>query len=225
MLIRADFSEIAIVKPEDYHWVHSPHGEVERVMLDRIGKEQARATSLVKFSQNSTFPAHQHPLGEEILVLSGVFTENGIHHFPSGWYLRNPHNSNHQVSSKEGSLIFVKLMQMSIYESKEVRINTNDSTNWIVTRNKKICPLYESDFEYTYLEKLNPDQLFINRSDQGIEIFIVSGQLQKEDQVYPTGSWIRFPPKQHAVLTVNKTNTTLYVKTQHLLHAQKNWND
>ena len=34
-----------------------------------------------------------------------------------------------------------------------------------------------------------------------------------------------FPPKQHAVLTVNKTDTTLYVKTQHLLHAQKNWND
>lgn len=224
MLIHADFSKIAVIKPEDYCWIHSPRGEVKRVMFDRIGTEQARATSLVKFDKNSRFPAHQHPLGEEVLVLSGIFTENDTNDFPAGWYLRNPHNSHHQVSSKDGALIFVKLMQMSKHEVKETRINTDDPANWILINRKVICPLFESEFEYTYLERLNPNQIFTNISDQGIEIFIVSGQLKQSNQIYPTGTWIRLPPKRHADFQVCERNTTLYVKTKHLLHAQQIWN-
>ena len=59
-----------MVRPNDYQRVKSPGGEVERVMLDRIGGETARATSLVRYAPQSIFPEHQHPLGEEILVLS-----------------------------------------------------------------------------------------------------------------------------------------------------------
>ncbi|MDQ6191113.1 cupin domain-containing protein [Klebsiella pneumoniae] len=40
-------------------------------MLDRIGGEQARATSLVRYLPQTSFPEHQHPGGEEILVLEG----------------------------------------------------------------------------------------------------------------------------------------------------------
>ncbi|EOE1149382.1 cupin domain-containing protein, partial [Acinetobacter baumannii] len=104
MLIHADFSQAVIVKPEDYHWVKSPRGEVDRVMLDRIGDEIARATSLVKYAPHTTFPEHRHHHGEEILVLSGVFTENQNQHYPAGWYLRSPHQSGHQPSSEEGTL-------------------------------------------------------------------------------------------------------------------------
>ena len=82
------------------------------MMLDRIGNEKARATSLVKYAPESAFPEHQHPLGEEVLILSGIFTENAEDDYPAGWNLRNPHNSTHRVSSKAGCLIFVKLMQM-----------------------------------------------------------------------------------------------------------------
>ena len=67
MLINADFSRMAVVKPNDYQWVKSPRGEVERVMLDRVGNETARATSLVRYAPQTIFPEHQHPLGEEIL--------------------------------------------------------------------------------------------------------------------------------------------------------------
>ncbi len=52
-------------------------------MLDRIGREQARATSLVRYAPDSVFPEHTHPGGEEILVLSGTFTENGTD-YPAG---------------------------------------------------------------------------------------------------------------------------------------------
>lgn len=55
MWINADFSQVAMVRPNDYQWVKSPGGEVERVMLDRIGGETARATSLVRYAPQSIF--------------------------------------------------------------------------------------------------------------------------------------------------------------------------
>ncbi len=58
-------------------------------MLDRIGGEQARATSPVRYLPQTSFPEHQHPGGEEILVLEGQFSE-GNRDYPAGWYLRNP---------------------------------------------------------------------------------------------------------------------------------------
>ncbi len=88
MRIHADFSLPALVLPEQQHWVPSPQAGVERVMLDRIGEEKARATSLVRYAPNSFFPEHEHPEGEEILVLAGVFCEGELRH-GAGSYLRN----------------------------------------------------------------------------------------------------------------------------------------
>ena len=41
---------------------------VERMMLDRIGGEVARATSLVRYAPNSTFSPHVHSGGEGTLL-------------------------------------------------------------------------------------------------------------------------------------------------------------
>ena len=44
MFIHADFSQPVIIKPEDYHWVKSPGGEVDRMTLDQwmaYGKTEA----------------------------------------------------------------------------------------------------------------------------------------------------------------------------------------
>ena len=56
-------------------WIPSPQAGVERRLLDRIGGEVARATSLVRYAPASAFPAHEHALGEEFFVLSGVFSD------------------------------------------------------------------------------------------------------------------------------------------------------
>jgi anti-sigma factor ChrR (cupin superfamily) len=44
MRLNADFSERVVIRPDDYEWVDSPMPGVERMMLDRIGDEVARAT-------------------------------------------------------------------------------------------------------------------------------------------------------------------------------------
>lgn len=223
MFIHADFSQPVIIKPEDYHWVKSPGGEVDRMMLDRIGDEKARATSLVKYAPESTFPEHQHPLGEEVLILSGIFTENAEDDYPAGWYLRSPHRSTHRVSSKAGCLIFVKLMQMTEHETEPTRINTNDPTNWKLTEHRMICPLFQSEHEQTYLEKLKPDQIFVEKSEQGIELLIIKGQLFCGAEIYLAGSWVRLPINSAAKFQAGPSGAMLYVKTGHLQHAIDVW--
>lgn len=219
MFIHADFSQPIIIKPEDYRWVKSPRGEVDRMMLDRIGDEKARATSLVKYAPESAFPEHQHSLGEEVLILSGIFTENAEDDYPAGWYLRNPHHSTHRVSSRPGCLIFVKLMQMTEHEIESTRVNTNDPANWKRIEHRMICPLFQSEYEQTYLEKLEPNQIFVENSKQGIELLIIKGQLFCDTEIYPAGSWVRLPINSAAKFQAGPLGATLYVKTGHLQHA------
>ena len=224
MLVNADFSKIAIVIPQHHQWTKSPGGEVERVMLDRIGAESARATSLVKYLPHTIFPQHQHPNGEEILVLSGVFTENSTTNYPAGWYLRSPHNSSHTPSSEQGALIFVKLRQMDLTEKELIRIDTNDIANWQNVGNRFICQLFQSEHEHTYLEKLEPEQRLMTHALKGLEILVLSGQLHINhvdltDSVLEAGSWIRLPSDVHFQCYAGVEGTALYVKTNHLLIA------
>src|SRR5581483_9595786 len=99
--INADFSQRIVIATEQLPWIPSPQRGVERRMLDRIGAEVARATSLVRYAAASSFPAHVHGLGEEFLVLSGIFSdEHGD--YPTGTYVRNPPLSRHTPRTGPG---------------------------------------------------------------------------------------------------------------------------
>lgn len=199
MLINADFSVPALVTPDDYRWVASPQAGVERVMLDRVGGEIARATSLVRYAEGSIFPTHQHPGGEEILVLAGTFSdEHGD--YPAGWYLRNPPTSAHRPHSTHGALIFVKLHQMQPTEDRTVRVNSMDAANWNLTGGRNICPLFESGSELVYLEKLVDMAELKMPSKDGIEVFVVSGMVSIGEKVFSQGSWIRLPGNHHQAI-------------------------
>ena len=57
-LINADFEQRVVIQPTDYHWIESPMPGVERMMLDRVGDEVARATSVVRYAPHSEFSSH-----------------------------------------------------------------------------------------------------------------------------------------------------------------------
>ena len=64
MELNADFSKRAAVHAGALPWVPSPMAGVERRMLDRIGDEVARATSVVRYAPASRFsPQTQRSLG------------------------------------------------------------------------------------------------------------------------------------------------------------------
>ena len=107
MRINADFKQTAIVKPEDTSWIPSPAKGVDRIMLDRIGDEVARATTIVRFAKDKYFPEHQHDGGEEFFVLEGIFSDQ-YGDFPAGTYVRNPIGTSHSPHTVEGlSLIHI----------------------------------------------------------------------------------------------------------------------
>src|SRR5215470_8306328 len=104
MELNADFSKCAVVHAARVSWVPSPIAGVERRMLDRIGEEVSRATSIVRYAPHSHFSAHTHGGGEEFFVLDGVFSdEHGD--YPAGTYVRNPIGSSHSPHSDPGCTI------------------------------------------------------------------------------------------------------------------------
>ncbi|MEM6311124.1 MAG: cupin domain-containing protein, partial [Pseudomonadota bacterium] len=124
MRLNADFSKRVVVRPEDYNWVNSPASGVDRMMLDRIGDEVARATTIVRFAPNSSFDAHSHGGGEEFLVLEGVFSDEHAD-YPSGTYVRNPIGTSHTPHiGPEGATILVKLHQFDQDDTAPVVIDS-----------------------------------------------------------------------------------------------------
>ncbi|HCF1528784.1 TPA: cupin domain-containing protein [Pseudomonas aeruginosa] len=218
MRINADFSRRAIVTPEQYQWVASPQGGVERMMLDRIGAEKARATSIVRYAPDSRFPHHPHPGGEEILVLSGVFSEDD-RHYPAGWYLRNPPGSSHAPSSHEGADIFVKLWQMQPGEQRNVRINTHDPAAWQRRDGREVCPLFSDAFERVSVQRLAPLEALLTDSADGIELLVLTGEVITDGQSCERGSWVRLPVGERPEITAGTHGATVYLKTGHLATA------
>lgn len=216
MLINADFSCRASLAPEHYQWIKSPQQGVERVMLDRVGAEKARATSIVRYAPESIFPYHLHPGGEEILVLSGTFSADNSD-YPAGWYLRNPPTSGHQPYSHEGAVIFVKLWQMTADETHHVAINTNDAANWQKNGSREVCCLYSDAREQVSLQRINAGEiLFADKMTGGAELLVIEGALIEAEQTYQRGSWIRLPVDAASKIVAGVNGATVYLKTGHL---------
>jgi anti-sigma factor ChrR (cupin superfamily) len=185
-------------------------------MLDRLGGETGRATSIVHYSPASYFPQHKHPGGEEIFVLSGTFSEGG-EHYPAGWYLRNPPGSCHRPFSDEGAVIFVKLGQMQSGENRCVRIDTRLPANWLGREGRQVCPLFSNESEQVVLESLAPgESLFSSpnyiKPGTGVELLVIEGGLRTDGRRFPQGSWIRLPEGESPEFVADNSGTTLYLR-------------
>ena len=218
MRVNDDFGLRVVVYPDQYQWVASPMPGVQRMMLDRIGDEIARATTIVRYAPNSEFSAHTHGGGEEYFVLDGVFSdENGDYH--AGTYVRNPIGSSHSPRiGSQGATIFVKLHQFAMDDSEQKVINSCHG-RWHSgsISGLNVMPLHTYSNEHTALVKWSPNTQFNTHSHSGgEEILVLEGTLYDERGMYPKGSWLRSPNfSQHTPFTKDD-GATIYVKTGHL---------
>jgi anti-sigma factor ChrR (cupin superfamily) len=216
--LNANFGERVVVCPEDYRWVDSPMPGVERMMLDRIGDEVARATSLVRYAPNSTFSQHVHTGGEEYFVLEGEFgDEHG--RYPVGTYVRNPVGSAHTPRiGEQGCLIFVKLQQFEKEDQRQCVIDTRNA-EWSpgLVDGLEVLSLHEYAGEHVALVRWAPNTEFQQHWHRGgEEILVIDGEFCDEHGRYPAGSWIRNPDQsQHAPFTGDQ-GALIYVKVGHL---------
>jgi anti-sigma factor ChrR (cupin superfamily) len=214
-----DFSERVIIDTSSIEWVPSPAAGVERKMLDRIGDEVARATSLVRYAPGSSFNEHRHGGGEEFLVLEGEFNyEHGS--YPVGTYVRNPPGSCHSPwAGPEGAVIFVKLQQFDPQDLSRVVINTvTEPWRQGLVPGLQVMPLHEFGSEHVALVRWAPNTRFNpHRHWGGEEIVVLDGVFRDEHGDYPKGSWLRSPHlSQHHPYT-GPEGALIYVKTGHLL--------
>lgn len=218
MFIHGDFSKRVVIKPHEHQWLPSPVEGVERMMLDRIGEEVARATSLVRYAPNSHFSAHQHPGGEEIFVLEGEFAdEHGT--YPAGSYLRNPIGTAHSPKIGEtGALIWVKLHQFNQHDTAQLNINTHNQP-WLpgLVEGLEVMPLHEFEGEHVALVKWSPFTRFnAHKHWGGEEIVVLQGTFYDEHGSYPKGSWLRSPHQSEHQPFTKDDGATILVKTGHL---------
>jgi anti-sigma factor ChrR (cupin superfamily) len=216
--LHADFSQRVVLHAADATWVPSPMPGVQRRMLDRVGGEVARATSLVRYAPGSRFSRHVHDGGEEILVLEGVFSdETGDH--PAGTYLRNPPGSAHAPFSHEGCLLFVKLRQFAPDDTARVRIDTRDGTGWQPGRDPgvRLWPLHSHGEVHTLLVRSAPNSWFDTHSHAGgEELLVLDGVLHDDLGRYPRHSWVRSPRWSRHAPHTGPDGALSYVKLGHL---------
>ncbi len=217
MRINADFSKLVVVDRSTADWISSPESGVDRIMLDRIGDEVARATSIVRYAAGSSFARHEHANGEEFLVLDGVFSDNNGD-YPTGFYVRNPPGSGHAPFSKDGCRILVKLRQFDPQDLTPVVIDTGNRRLWQEGHdaNTSYLPLHEFGAERVGMVWIASGSTYPVRADPGgTEIFVVSGSIRCGDAQLPAESWLRFPADRAAELRAS-ADTVLWMKRGHL---------
>jgi anti-sigma factor ChrR (cupin superfamily) len=195
--LHGDLAIRVTVDTDSLEWTPSPSRTVWRKRLHRVGPaESGQVTSLVRYDAGSAFPVHDHPDGEEILVLDGVFSdEHGD--WPAGTWLLNPEGFRHAPFSEEGCLLFVKLRQASGRARRHVEVRTDrlawENAGVVGVERKELAA--QSEFpDSTWLERWSPGAVLGEREFRGgAEYFVLEGAVEDEAGNYAKGSWLRFP--------------------------------
>ncbi|ASI91880.1 cupin domain-containing protein [Vibrio mediterranei] len=214
-MLNMDFSQRVVIDTLTMEWIASPANGVNRKPLEREAAESGHVTSIVEYRPGTRFSQHSHPLGEEIFVLDGVFSDK-TGDYPAGTYLRNPPGSSHAPFSKQGCVILVKLNQFDENDLKFVRVDTTQA-EWLPGIGQmEILPLHSFNQENVVLLRWNgPDNYPSHGHFGGEELFVIEGVLIDEHGEYPKGTWTRSPHESQHTHYV-KQPTTIWFKTGHL---------
>lgn len=213
--LNMDLARPVVVLASDHRWVTSRADGVSRMPLEREAAESGHTTSLVEFAPGSGFPPHSHPLGEEILVLDGVFSDE-FGDYPAGSYLRNPPGSRHAPFTREGCRLFVKLDQFQPGDDQRVVLRRQDQRWGQGIGKLRVCSLHAWGTESTALVWWPAGEVFQPHTHWGgEEIYVISGEFIDEHGHYPAGSWLRSPHLSRHFPRVEQ-ETLILVKVGHL---------
>lgn len=219
MELNADFDKRATSHLADAEYVPSPMAGVDRRMLDRLGDEVARATTIVRYTPGSDFSPHEHTGGEEFLVMSGVFEdEHGA--FPAGSYIRNPPESSHKPGSKPGCEIFVKLWQFDMADRTHVRVDTNKAPWFDIDTNGggggQAQGLFADAHEDVRMERWAAGADIPLNADGGLEVLVTAGGFEESGETFSAESWLRLPKGAKTTAKAGADGVTFWIKRGHL---------
>jgi hypothetical protein len=227
--LNSDKTKRQLVKTSDIEWVGaSQAGGVYRKMIERRGGEVARATTVVKFDPDQSFPRHTHAGGEEFVVLDGVWRDD-YGSFGKYSYIRNYIGSGHTPSiGPEGCIILVKLRQMSVMSNDEpehrnwpdldpesVWNQGKPYSNGLAKQTK--LPLFSNELEQTAVHVWAKNSTIeLEVPPRGIEIFVVDGTFSSDMGAHDKWSWCRLPndSQSSVVFKVQTCEDDVYIWTK-----------
>ena len=213
--LNLDFSQRLVISSKQLAWVPAPPPRVWRKQFEREAPERGHATSLVRYQAGARFHTHSHPMGEEILVLEGVFSdEQGD--YPAGTYLRNPPGYTHTPYSSTGCVLFVKLNQFQEGDTQRVVLRPDDIQWQGGEQELDVVELHSFGGERTVLMRWRAGvTLPAGERTGGEEVLIIEGGLRDEHGSYPRHTWIRSPHLSSHSFVAEEEGLAL-VKTGHL---------
>ena len=218
MELNADFKVRVVIHSDQVEWTASPMPGVDRRMLDRIGDEVARATSIVRYAAKSQFSAHTHTGGEEFIVLDGVFQdEHGD--YPEGTYVRNPPTTAHTPGSEPGCTIFVKLWQFDMEDRNQFRKTMADELAAPVG-GVALAELHRDAREVVTYSEMDAGAALVNSNVGGIEMLVIAGSAVEGGETLGKGAWLRLPEGQPLNIVAGNDGAKVWIKTGHLRHAK-----
>ncbi len=219
MNLNADFTARAAIHAARLPWVPSPTPGVERRMLDRVGGEVARATSIVRYAPGSQFPPHTHGGGEEILVLDGVFSDE-TGDFPAGTYLRNPPGSRHRPGSAPGCTLLVKLWQMDPGDRATVRCDWACAPPERLAAGVESTLLFGNDEESVRVERWAPGAVVDRAAPGGLELLVLEGGFDSLGEPFEPLSWLRRPDGDRLCARAGAAGCRVWLKSGHLARVR-----
>mmetsp|Transcript_22582 Transcript_22582/g.49941 ORF Transcript_22582/g.49941 Transcript_22582/m.49941 type:complete len:300 (-) Transcript_22582:87-986(-) len=221
--LNADKTQSCLVNSDETQWIETAAGGVKRKMLERLGGEVARATTVVQFEANASFPEHSHVGGEEFIVLDGDWIDDWAAQ-PKYTYVRNYIGSKHTPKmGPKGATILVKLCQMSaaVPEPEHVQWNiAPNSSEWQPSSipGRSTLDVFKSPNEEVRFERWDAGAKgAVAVPQDGEEIFVVEGSFHDDLGHHRQWSWAR-NAGEHKVLVreAGEGGCLLYVKSKHL---------
>lgn len=217
MKFNDDISLRAVLHSFALPWVDSSQPGIQSRLLEDRADEVLRFTSIVRYGANTPPETHIHPLGQEILVLDGVY-EDDAGSYGAGTYIKNPPGSSHTARSSSGCTLFVKNNYLAPEDNQRTIIDTRNA-DWFegLVTGLTVLPLAEFGTRHAALVRWAPKTKFNpHRHYGGEEILVLEGVFEDEFGRYPAGTWIRSPHMSaHHPFSVD--GCLILVMTGHLL--------
>ena len=221
MDLNADFSARAAVHAARIPWVPSPVRGVERRMLDRIGEEVARATSIVRYAPQSDFSAHRHGGGEEFWC-SKACSRTSTASIRWGRTSATLPTSAHTPGSTPGCILFVKLWQFAPEDRTHVRLDTGKMP-FLRTPDRpgvELMPLFQDPDEYVRLERWAPGAAISLPNPGGLEVLVLEGSFEEGGERFEPQSWLRLAVGSALEARTGPAGCKVWIKAGHLVRAR-----
>jgi len=220
MNLNSEISKRVVIEQSTLPWVASPLEGVQLRSLEGGAGETARATEIVKLAPGAKIASCTRDLGDEIVVLDGVLTDE-FGCYGKGSYVKNPPGSSHACESVSGCLLFVKRHHLEPDDDSHIVVDSA-AMPWYqgLVDGLSVMPLAEFVTQHTALVRWAPGTRFNpHRHYGGEEIYVLEGVFEDEYGRYPAGSWIR-SPHMSAHCPYSIEGCTIFVKTGHLLQEE-----